>query len=179
MKKTGWIIVSLLLIISVSSCKKIDELLTFNIVDMTEFTIASSYGTGINLPLVFNSPDVQTSSSETFSNNNTKADLVKDVKLTTLDLMITSPSDKTFSFLKSAKIYISGGNLPEKLLASKENIPDDIGSKLSLETTSDKLDDYVKLSSYSLRYEIVTDQTFTEDITMKVFLVFRVTADPL
>ena len=179
MKKVGFIIGIILLMAAVSSCKKINDLLTFNIVDKAEFTIPSSSGTGINLPLVFNSPDVQSSSSETFSNNDTKADLVKDVKLTTLDLLIINPSGKTFGFLKSVKIYISGGSLPEKLLASKENISDDIGSRLSLETTSDKLDDYVKLSTYSLRYEIVTDQTFTEDIDIAALIVFRVTADPL
>ena len=178
MRKINLPLIILLLSISVSSCKKVkDSLLTFTILNASEFTIPSS--SALNLPLTFNSPDVKTSSSETFSNSGTSADKVKDVKLQSLKLTITSPSGKTFSFLKSVKIYISGGSLPEKLLASKENITDDVGSELTLDTSSEKLDDYIKLSSYSLRYEIVTDQTLTQDVNIGAISTFKITADPL
>jgi hypothetical protein len=177
MKKIGLPVIMLFLIVSINSCKKIKELLTFNISNTSEFTVPSS--SVINLPLVFNSPEVKSSASETFSSNGTSADKVKDVKLESVKLSVLSPSGKTFSFLKSIKIYISGGSLPEKLLASKENITDDVGSELNLDVTSDKLDDYAKLSTYSLRYEIITDQTITEDVKISALVNFKVTADPL
>ena len=44
---------------------------------------------------------VTTNSSAEFENNKTKASLVKDVKIRSLKLSITDPSDKTFTFLKS------------------------------------------------------------------------------
>jgi hypothetical protein len=48
-------------------------------------------------------PDVTTNSN----NNNTKADLVKDVTLTSLKLTITNPTIKHLVFLKSVTLYIS------------------------------------------------------------------------
>ncbi|HVD99361.1 MAG TPA: hypothetical protein VNB90_14225 [Cytophagaceae bacterium] len=181
MKKTALFLFVIIgtLWLPLSSCKKLKKLLTFNIDNSATFTIPSSYGTGINIPLVFNSPNVQSSSSQSFANNDTRADHVQDVKLSKLDLSITSPAGKTFSFLNSIKIYISGDGLPEVLLAYKDNIPNDVGSSISLTTTGEKLDSYIKASSYNLRYEIVTDETFTEDINLLANMVFTVTAKPL
>ena len=96
-------IVTVMLLIT--SCNVIDDLLTFTIDTQTTFKIASGFPIGTAINVI--TPDVTTNSSSTFENNNTKADLVKDVKISELKLTITDPSNRSFSFLKSIHLYIS------------------------------------------------------------------------
>jgi hypothetical protein len=89
----------------------------------------------------FLTPEVTTNSSAEFENNNTKADLVKDVKLKELTLTITDPTAKTFSFLKSIHLYISTDSNDEIELAFKDDI-NSTSSTITLTTTAAKLDKY-------------------------------------
>lgn len=158
------------------SCNKIDDLLTFRIKHQNTIVLESSIP--IASPLEIITPDIETNSNQEFQNNNTRADLVKDVKLESLKLTITDPEDKTFSFLKSIKIYISADGVPEIELASQENI-NSTTNTLDLETTNEKLDPYVKASSYNLRTAVVTKETLTSDVSVRANLTFKVTAEPL
>jgi hypothetical protein len=167
------------LVVINTSCKKIKKLTTFTIVDSTEFIVPAS--TGVNIPLVLNTQEVTTSSSQSFSNNNTNANLIKDIKLTALNLTIIDPSGETFHFLNSIKIYIYGNGQPQILLASKENIATDSTNSVELEPSKAYLDTYIKSSAYSLRYEIITADSLMAgfDITIRNKMTFSVTASPL
>ena len=165
----GFVVVLLLL-----GCEEVENLLTFSINDHTTFRIAST--TPLNLPLEIPTPEVTTNSQQEYENNNTHADLVKDVKLEQLKLTITDPATKTFSFLKTIRIYISSSQQNEIELASLEDISAATGT-LVLIPTKEKLDTYVRAASYSLRTEVITDETLTESIDVLVDLRFRVTAD--
>ena len=167
----------LLLVVINTSCKKIKKTTTFSILDSTEFIIPAS--TQLNVPVEINTREVTTSSSQYFSDNKTNAALVKDIKLSALRLNITDPTGETFSFLKSIKIYIYGNGQPEVLMASKEDITNDASNPLDLETGNAKLDAYIKSNAYSLRYELVTDEIFSNDITIQTNLTYSVTASPL
>lgn len=158
------------------SCEEVDKLLTFSV--NNEVTIQIPASTVIDLPVGIPTPDVTTNSDQTFQNNNTKASLVKDVKLHEMKLTITTPTGKTFSFLKSIHIYISTGQNDEMLLASLEDVPANV-SNITLKPTGEKLDKYVKASSYKLRTSIVTDETLTQNVDVKADLKFQVTAAPL
>jgi hypothetical protein len=74
-----------------TSCDAIDDLLTFNISNEASIKIKST--SPINLPSEIITPEVTTNSSSEFENNNTKASLVKDVKLRSLKLAISDPSN--------------------------------------------------------------------------------------
>ena len=169
-------IILLTVAVIASSCKKLDNLLTFYIPLETEITIENN--TGINLPFEIPTPDITTNSDKEFKNNNTKTDLVKNVSLEELKLTIVSPSDITFSFLKSVHIYISTNSDDEVVLAYKEDIDSDAKS-IELTPTNNKLDKYIKAESYKLRTKVVTRETLTKDITVKINMKFKVTADPL
>jgi hypothetical protein len=158
------------------ACTDVEDLIKFDISETSQMTVSSS--APLNLPFEISTPDVETNSSQKFENNNTKAELVKDIKLKSLELQITAPTDKTFNFLKSIEIYISTTDENEILLASLTNIPLDVQS-ISLTPTSEKLDYYVKSSSYRLRTKAVTRETLTQDIELESHCTFRVTADPL
>jgi hypothetical protein len=166
----------LLLATSVFGCKSVDDLLTFTISHETNFTVANS--SPLNLPIELQTPDVTTNSSQEFGNHDTKAELVKDVKLESVKLTITDPTGKTFSFLKSIHIYISTNSNDEIELAYADNIVSTTNI-LDLTTTDKKLDTYVKASSYKLRTQLITKETLTQDVDIKMNLKFKVTADPL
>ncbi|MEA4936976.1 MAG: hypothetical protein VB102_10080 [Paludibacter sp.] len=158
------------------SCEQINDLLTFNVKSSTSITIPAS--SPLSLPFEMMTPEIQTGSSQDFENNNTRADLVKDVKLEELKMTITAPEGKTFSFLKSIQIYISAENKDEILLASAENISSATNT-ISLATTQEKLDEYIKANGYRLRTKTVTRETLTRDVTIKIDMKYKVTADVL
>lgn len=159
----------------VASCSVVDQLLTFTISNQTTITIGSGFPIGTAMSIVI--PEVTTNSSAEFENNNTKADLVKDVKLTQFTLTITDPTNKTFSFLKSIELYISTDSSDEILLASKNDINSTTNTVVLIPTTA-KLDKYIKAPSFNLRTKAVIKETISQDITVKGDMKFKVTADP-
>jgi hypothetical protein len=176
MKKILFYTAFLGVLICNASCKKIDQLLTFTISNEDSLTIPAS--SPLNLPISFLNQDNTTNSSEAFSSNNTDADHVKNIYLKSLVLTITNPSNQNFNFLKSISIYISTNSSNEILLASMDNVPQNVNT-ISLTPTSAALDEYIKSSTYNLRTEITTDQALSQDVTVKADSKFQVTAKVL
>ena len=171
------LIITFLLFSGCDIQESIDNITTFNITNSAEFTIPSS--SGVNLPIDIASPDVNTSSQQSFENNNTRADLVEEVSLNELTLTITSPNDRTFSFLKSLEIYISNDSEGSTLLAEIQDIPENVGDELQLETTGTNLIEYLKEDSYDLQFEAVTRETVNSDTDIRSEMVFEVKASTL
>lgn len=176
MRKKSAVIFIVLSIIA-ASCEQIENLLTFEIEDSIEFTIPSA--TVINSPISVPTPPIQSSSTQTFENNNTKASLVKNVSLKELNLKIIDPETKTFKFIKSIEIYISAEDVAEVLLASKYDIPEDVGNTLMLDTSGEKLDDFIKKGQYDIRTVVQVKEIPGQDVTVNAKMVYKVTADPL
>lgn len=156
------------------SCSLVDSLLTFSIDNQTSVTIPAGFP--VNTPIDL-SAETTSNSSSVFENNNTKADLVKDIRLKELKLTITNPTDKSFSFLKSIHMYISTNDTDEVELAFSDDI-NSTSNTISLTPTTEKLDKYVKAASFKLRVKAVTKETVTQNITVKADMRFQVTADP-
>jgi hypothetical protein len=174
--KTRFIFTLSLIVLSLAGCKDVDDLLTFTISDATNFRIEST--SPLTLPFDIATPDVTTNSNQKFQNNNTSASLVKDIKLQEIKLTVTNPSDKNFNFLKSVEVFISTDQHSEIALAHLHDVP--LNTKvISLTPTSQKLDEYVKASSYKLRTKIITDETLSQSVDVRMDLSFKVTAAPL
>lgn len=174
MKVLKGLILGLLALGILASCKKVDELTQFNMEFYEDVTIPSS--TGINLPFNILVPDTETNASSTFESNNTRKDLVEEIIIEELDLTLTSPSGADFSFLKSVSIYLSAEGLDEIKVAWKDDISDSPGNKIVLDLTSSNLKDYLTQSEYSLRLNTVTDEVLTSDHKITVHSVFFVDA---
>lgn len=161
-------------------CKEqLNRVLTFRISNESECTVP---GTNLANPILNNvipTPPVPTNSSQSFENEGTNANLVKNITLEKLKLTIASPNDADFRFIQSVKIYIQADGLPKALIASRENIPATIGKELDLEPTQVKLDEYVKKPSYTLENEVVTRSAPWPEMKVKINTTFKVTADPL
>jgi hypothetical protein len=116
------------------TCSVVDQLLTFTTQTRLLLKFHISSGTAVPIPTT----DITTNSNAEFENNNTKANLVKDVRLKELTVTITD-QNKTFSFLKSIRLYISTDANDEIELAYK----DDINSNFKYFNTHwEKLDKY-------------------------------------
>lgn len=174
--KSKLITLTICLVLFLTSCDVVDDLLTFSISNEASIKINST--SPINLPSEIITPEVTTNSSSEFENNKTKASLVKDVKLRSLKLAISDPSDKTFTFLKSIHLYISTTESNEIELAYQDNISTTTNA-IDLICTDKRLDEYIKADSYKIRTKVTLKETLTKDVTVKANMKFRVTADPL
>ena len=180
MKKTGILLVfALLTIFLFSGCEKVQEKLEFEFEMGYSTTITVPSSIGISIPLSLPTPEMESRAEEKFESEGTESDLVKEIRLKSTSLRILSPAGKTFSFLNSVQIFLNADGLPEILLASKNNIDDSIGNQLLLDTSDDFLDAYVKSPMFSLRSEIVTDETLFQDVEIQIDVVFQVVADPI
>lgn len=157
------------------SCDEDNPLMTFTYTNESDFTIENQFPT--DSPFIVPTPDVASNSSESFESNNTGTNLVETIRLTQINLSITSPEDFTFSFLKSIEIYISAEGLDEKLIASKDEIPTDV-SEIELVTTGENIKPYVVRDYYDLHYRVVTREAFAQDVELKTFMKFKATANP-
>lgn len=155
-----------------ASCKKIEELTTFRIKDSTSFTVPGTLSTGI--PLIDTIP-VESNAQFEFSNNNTKAEYLKEVKLDKLSLTIENPPTQNFNFLKSIHLFISADGLPEREIAYSDAVPANATS-LQLQVTDVSLTDYIKTSSYKLRVNAVTDEPIAQDTKIRADMEFLVRA---
>lgn len=165
-----------LLTIIGTSCDKVDDLLTFYINQEETITIESNFPIGVVTPL---SPiPVKTNSAETFKNNKTQAELVKDVSLNKLTLTISDPSDENFDFLRSIEIYLSNDKGEETKIAYLDEVPKGVKA-IELKSTNAKLDKYIKGETYTVKTKATIAKPITRDVAIKAAMRFKVTADPI
>ncbi len=155
-------------------CKKVDELTQFNMEYDALVVIPSS--SGINLPFNVFSPSVTSNAEATFAVNDTRKDLIEEIRLTELNLRVDSPSNGNFDFLESIDIFINADGLDETKIAWRQDIPENGSTTIDLSTTTVDIKEYIKKDEFTLRVSTVTDQTITQDHQINVHSVFFVDA---
>lgn len=168
------LLLPVLLLLMATGCKKIDRLTQFEMALDNSVVIPSS--TGVNLPLNLLTPEVETNSQQTLESNDTRKDLIEEIHLDNLTLTITSPSNGSFSFLRSIGIYISADGLPETSIAWKDSVPPSSGNTLQLDVSGNELKEYIKKDRYTLRVTTVTDELLSTDQHIDIHSVFFVNA---
>ncbi len=162
-------------IISISiGCKKLNKLTQFNLDYESSFTVPSS--TGISVPFIMVSPDMETNSSSTFESNDTRKDLIEVIELRKLRIEIDSPPSQTFNFLKSINIYINADGLDEIKLAFKTNIQNTNSKSLDLDVSHCDFQEYIKKDKFTLRVQTVTDEFLSQDVDFTAYSQFFVDA---
>ena len=162
------------LLVLFTACDKIDELTKFDMEYSQRATIPSS--TGINLPFDVFTPEMETNSESTFAVNDTRKDLIEEIKLTDLELVMISPEEADFSFLNYIEVYISADGLEEILIANLDEVPEDAGNVITLDTSDTDLKEYIKKDEFSLRLNTVTDELMSTDHELEVNSTFFVDA---
>ena len=158
-------------------CEQIDKLTQFSMDFNSSATIPST--TGISLPFDVFTPDVQTNSESTFAVNNTRKDMVEEVRLTSLNLTIESPTNGDFSFLESIEIYIAAEGYQETKIAWKENIAENVGNSLVLEVANSDLKDFIKQDKFTLKVKTITDEVIDQDYELDIYSAFFIDAKVL
>lgn len=157
------------------NCKKLTQLLTFDIANSQDIKIPAT--PVLAVPIVSPVP-VTVNSQESFENNKTKASLVKNVVLKKLTLTIKDPATENFNFLKSIRLFIGTDDSDKILLAYLDNIPMNV-AVIDLTSSNSKLDKYIKASGYTLYTEVSIRSGISKELTVRADSKFQVTADPL
>jgi len=134
---------------------------------------------GISLPFNLLTPETETNSEMEFSINDTRKDLVEEIRLTSLTLTVSSPANSDFSFLSSIDVFISADGLAEERIAWNNAVPANAGTTLQLATTTTDLKEYIKKDRFKLRLNTVTDEFLTQDHHIAIHSVFFVDAEIL
>ena len=159
------------------SCKQVDKFTQFELEYRTTAIIPSS--SAVNLPFNVFTPDIESNSATNYELNDTRKDRIEQVILQQAELEITSPENGDFGFLKALRVFLSAEGEEEKLVAFKENIPEDIGKKLILETSGENVKQIMGKETFQMRLETVTDELLTRDHEVNVYAKFFVDAELL
>ena len=148
------VLFALMLLLSTASCKKILDLLTFQVNDSTTLQLPATGPAPGPLPnpiLTLPGVTVNSTASSTYANNNTSADSVQDVTLDRLALTITDPAGQNFDFVKSISISISADatGSGKLLLASLNPVPTG-QTTIELKPADQKLDALLSGKQYTL-----------------------------
>ncbi len=165
---------ALFALILTSACKKIDDLLTFQV----NYTSKVAYPptSGINLPFDLLTPEITTNAETEFSSRNTNKDLIDKIILKEMKLTITSPSDQRFDFLSSVEVYIQAEGLGELKIAEITNVPDNIGTVVNLTVAGNDLTPYIKKDKFKLRAKTVTDKAISKQVNVDIYSQYEIKA---
>lgn len=153
-----------ILLFTFSGCKLIDELTHFDIEYNYIFTLPAF--NGLIIPEEIESPQIENNTESTFEINNTRKDLVERATLKKFNVTILEPTDGNFTFLNKIEIFVKTDVLEEKLIAWKDNILNDIGNYLELETTNSDLKKYLTSDAIRVRLKTTSSRPLTEDLLL-------------
>ena len=162
------------IVLTFGSCKEIDRLTHFYMDYTSNITVQSTFITDI--PFDVWTPNIPTNSEETFTNNETRTDLIERIVLTEMSMNITSPESQSFDFLKSIEIYISAEGVEEKKIAWNVDIPQTGLGSIDMETSEDDLKEYITKDEYTLRSHTVTRQLISSNTDIEIKNTFFVDA---
>ncbi len=156
------------------SCSKLDRLTTFHM-NFTDTVVLPST-IGLNLPFNMFTPPITTNSEDVFAVNDTRKDLIEEIKIESLDLTLFDPESMDFSFLNSIEIYLDADTLDATLVAWKYDIKNDVGDTLSLEVTDEDLTIYLLQDQMQLKITTVTDKIPMSDASIRIDAGFFINA---
>ena len=167
------ILLILSILFTITACDKVDDLTKFDLEYKSKVVIPGS--AGINLPFDVLTPEMETDSESKFQVNDTRKDLIEEIKLTELQMIITSPNNADFSFLKSIEVYISAEGLDEVKIAEEE-VDENVGKTLNVDVLDVDLKEYIKKDEFNLRLNTVIDEAIGSNHEIDVNSTFFVDA---
>jgi len=174
MKRFTFLAGFILLMLSQQGCQKLAKLTQFYISYNSNITIPKTLG--IDLPINIVTPDITTNSQNEFQINHTEKKLIDVIRLSEMDMTITSPSGASFDFLKNIEISIGAQGLPDKKIAWLENIPRTGLKHIVLTVSTEDLQEYIKKDKFILKTKTTTRELISHDTSIKIHCKFFVDA---
>lgn len=163
-----------LLVSSLFGCKKIDGWTQFQLQVDEKAAIPAMLS--LNLPFDILTPNVSASITKELEIKNTQKKRVEKIHLEQLQLTLQEGGNTSFAFLKKIEIFLKVDGLPDVMIASKENITNDIGNTLLLEVNPTELKPYILEDTVKLKIKVTLDQIVTQDAEVLVQADFFVDA---
>ena len=99
---------------------------------------------------------------------------IKEVRVASARLDASNPTNQNLGIIKSVKLYIINGSGAEVMVASRNDVAENIGSNLVLGINNSRfVDDYVKGDNLRIRMEYVLRNGLTSDISVRTAINFN------
>lgn len=163
------IILSLLIISAIATgCATVQSIIKSTFPYTASLIVPASGKSGALL-----SATSSTSSFDQIFGNQNGADYIKEVRVTSVRLDATNPSSQSLGMFKSVKIFLVNGNGAEVMIASRNDVSENIGNNLVLDIDNSRfLDDYIKGSNLRIRMEYVLRNSLTSDVSLRAAINF-------
>jgi len=162
------------LLLSAPGCKQIDKLTQFDYVLESECTVPGTLG--VQTPLTIFTPEMQTNYEAVFESENTRKDLVEEIRLKKVTLTLKSPSGADFDFLNKIYVYLRDASGNEKIIARKDPVPADGSQVLEMDTEPGDIKDLLMQEKVTIKISTTTDEVITQDHVIGIRSVFFVDA---
>lgn len=117
-----------------------------------------------------------TSSASSFDQvfgNQNGAQYVKEVRVASARIDASSPVGQNLGVFKSVKLFISNSNAGEVMIASRNDVSENVGSTLVLDIDNSRfVDEYIKGNNLRVRMEYVLRNGLTTDVSVRTSIGF-------
>jgi hypothetical protein len=126
-----------------------------------------------------NSATSAASSFDQVFGNEKGSDYVKEVRIANAKIIALNPTSQSMGVFKSVKVYISNGESGEVMVASRNDIGENIGNDLILDIDNSRfLDKYIKGNNLRIRMEYVLRKAVATDVSVRASLNFSSSPNP-
>lgn len=119
------------------------------------------------------------SSFDQIFGNQTGTDYIREVRVASVRLDAANPSNTNLGIFKSVKLFLVNGSGSEVMIASRNDVSENIGNNLVLDIDNSRfLDEYVKGSNLSVRMEYVLRNRLSTDLSVRTAISFSSVPNP-
>jgi hypothetical protein len=120
-----------------------------------------------------------TSSASSFDQifgNQNGADYIKEVRVASVKLDASNPTNQNLGVLKSVKLFLINSSGAEVIIASRNDVSENIGSNLVLDVDNSRfVDEYVKGNNLRVRMEYSLRSSLSSDVSLRAAISFSST----
>ena len=141
------------------------------------YTSTLTLYSGAKSDVVLSSSSTTSSFDQIFGNQN-GTNYIRDVRVASVRLDASNPSNQSLGIFKSIKLFIVNGSA-EVMVASRSDVAENIGNNLVLDIDNSRLlDDYIKGSNLKVRMEYVLRNSLTSDVSVRAAINFSSLPNP-
>ncbi len=140
------------------------------------YTATLSVPADSKVEAVLSSTSSASSFDQIFTGQGSNTEAVKDVRIASARLDATGSPNQSMGAFRTIRMYLSRGDSSnEVMVASREDIGENIGSSIMLDIDNSKvLDTYIKGTTVRVRMEYVLRRALPADLSLKASLGFSV-----
>jgi hypothetical protein len=158
----------------VSSCATVQSIIKSTFPYTSTLTILAGAKADVSLTAT----STASSFDEIFGNKN-GTEYIRDVRVASVKLDASNPTSQSLGIFKSVKLYVVNGSGAEVMVASRNDISENIGNNLVLDIDNSRLiDEYIKGSNLRVRMEYVLRNSLTSDVSIRAAINFSSSPNP-